>query len=85
MRKYNRPVPDNIKLSDPVFAERLEACIKNTIPAAMSKIVETGRLDAFRLNWQEGQDKKPHIFWDSDTAKVLEGMAYSLVIVIMTI
>ena len=78
MRKYNRPVPDNIKLSDPVFAERLEACIKNTIPAAMSKIVETGRLDAFRLNWQEGQDKKPHIFWDSDTAKVLEGMAYSL-------
>ena len=39
MRKYNRPVPDNIKLSDPVFAERLEACIRNTVPAAMSKIV----------------------------------------------
>ena len=78
MRKFNRPALCDVRAADPVFAKRINACIEGTIPAAMEKTVETGRLDAFRLNWQEGQPNKPHIFWDSDTAKVLEGMAYCL-------
>ena len=78
MRKFNRPAVCDVRPADPVFAQRINACIEGTIPATMAKTVETGRLDAFRLNWQEGNDKKPHIFWDSDTAKVLEGMAYCL-------
>ena len=78
MRKYNRPSLLNVRLSDPIFAGRVKACIEETIPATMAKTIETGRLDAFRLNWKEGMPNKPHIFWDSDTAKVLEGMAYCL-------
>ena len=78
MRKFNRPALCDVRPADPVFAKRIATGIARTIPAAMEKTVETGRLDAFRLNWQEGQPNKPHIFWDSDTAKVLEGMAYSL-------
>ena len=78
MRRFNRPALCDVRPADPVFAKRIATGIARTIPAAMEKTVETGRLDAFRLNWQEGQPNKPHIFWDSDTAKVLEGMAYSL-------
>ncbi len=37
---------------------------------------ETGRFDALRCDWQEGNENKPHIFWDSDVAKWLEGAAY---------
>ena len=37
----------------------------------------TGRLDAWRLDWQPGQPK-PHIFWDSDTGKWIEAVGYSL-------
>lgn len=39
---------------------------------------ETGRIDAMRLVWKEGMPKKPHVFWDSDVAKWIEGAAYIL-------
>ena len=37
---------------------------------------ETGRFDALRCNWREGEPNQPHIFWDSDVAKWIEGVAY---------
>ena len=37
---------------------------------------ETGRFDALRCKWREGDPNKPHIFWDSDVAKWIEGVAY---------
>ena len=39
---------------------------------------ETGRFDALRCMWREGEPNKPHIFWDSDVAKWREGVAYLL-------
>jgi DUF1680 family protein len=38
---------------------------------------DTGRIDAWKLDWQEGQTV-PHIFWDSDAGKWIEAAAYSL-------
>lgn len=67
-----------VKLLDPVFAERIRIWRNATIPSVIEKTKETGRIDAFRLNWKEGMPGKPHIYWDSDVAKVLEGMAYAL-------
>lgn len=79
MMKHQKSVPfHRVVLRDPVFAGRVRQCLDRTIPAAMERIVETGRLDAFRLQWRPGMDKKPHFFWDSDVAKVLEGIAYAL-------
>ncbi|MBE7033431.1 MAG: glycoside hydrolase family 127 protein, partial [Ruminococcaceae bacterium] len=49
-----------------------------TINAVYNRFYDTGRIDAFNFNWTEGQDKKPHIFWDSDVAKWMEGAAYIL-------
>ncbi len=37
---------------------------------------ETGRFDALRCDWREGRPNKPHVFWDSDVAKWIEGVAY---------
>lgn len=70
--------PTAVRLSDPVFAERVERCRNSTIPSSVTKCRETGRIDAFRLAWKEGMPNRPHIFWDSDFAKVLEGMALAL-------
>lgn len=68
-----------VKALDPVFSERIRIWRNATIPSVIEKTKETGRIDAFRLNWKEGMPNKPHIYWDSDVAKVLEGMAYALV------
>ncbi|MBP5181726.1 MAG: glycoside hydrolase family 127 protein, partial [Lentisphaeria bacterium] len=68
----------NVSLRDCVFAPRLEQWKRVTIPAVIEKTKETGRIDAFDLAWKEGMEKKPHHFWDSDVAKVMEGIAYDL-------
>lgn len=47
-----------------------------TIHAVRDRFEDTGRFEAFKFNWKEGMDKKPHIFWDSDIAKWLEAAAY---------
>ena len=60
--------PTAVRLSDPVFAERVERCRNSTIPSSVTKCRETGRIDAFRLAWKEGMPNRPHIFWDSDFA-----------------
>ncbi len=48
-----------------------------TIPSIYHQMKITGRLDAWRLDWKEGQPK-PHIFWDSDAGKWIEAVSYSL-------
>ena len=67
-----------IKLADPVFAPRQAAAHTSTLPACIHQCEITGRIDAFKLNWKEGDPNKPHIFWDSDVAKVMEGLAQHL-------
>ena len=49
-----------------------------TIGSVYDRFNETGRIGAFDFAWKEGDDKKPHIFWDSDVAKWMEGAAYVL-------
>ncbi len=78
MKPYRPADPGTVKLCSGVLAERQRIALGATIPAVMKKIVETGRLAAFRLGWKPGMPDKPHIYWDSDTAKVLEGMAAAL-------
>ena len=49
-----------------------------TINAVYNRFYDTGRVSAFACDWKEGEPKKPHIFWDSDIAKWMEGAAYIL-------
>ena len=76
--KYVNPRPDRIRLEDPVLAPRQKANRAATIPASLKFCEETHRIDALRLAWKEGDSWRPHHFWDSDVAKVMEGMARDL-------
>lgn len=67
-----------IMLQDRWLAPRQEINHTSTIPNSLERCRETGRIEAFQLHWQPGKPNRPHIFWDSDVAKVLEGMALSL-------
>lgn len=49
---------------------------KTTVHAVYDRFKETGRFDATKCDWKEGEPNKPHIFWDSDIAKWMEGAAY---------
>jgi DUF1680 family protein len=49
-----------------------------TIEAVYEQFVKTGRLDALKLHWKEGDPHKPHIFYDSDMAKWIESASYML-------
>ncbi|MBO4512890.1 MAG: glycoside hydrolase family 127 protein [Victivallales bacterium] len=67
-----------IHLKDTFFAPRQAMNIAVTIPSAIKRCEETGRIDAFKLQWKPGCTlPQPHVFWDSDVAKVMEGMAYT--------
>lgn len=47
-----------------------------TLKTIYDRFLQTGRFDAVKCNWQEGMPNKPHIFWDSDVAKWIEGSSY---------
>lgn len=67
-----------IELKDRFFAPRQTRNLSVTIPSALKRCEETGRIDAFRLQWKPGCSLPlPHVYWDSDVAKVMEGMAYA--------
>ena len=69
-----------IKLADRILAPRQKTGRTATIPECIGKCRSTGRLRAFELKWRPGDPDKPHVYWDSDVAKVLEGMAWSLLV-----
>ncbi len=78
MKKFKSPAIGKVAVQDSFFAPRIEANHEATIPASLKFSRDTGRIDAFKLNWKQGQPKQPHIFWDSDVAKWIEGAAYLL-------
>ena len=73
------PVPFTaVTIDDPFWSRRLEVNREVTIPTEYDQLKQTGRIDAFRLDWKQGKAPKPHIFWDSDVAKWIEAASYSL-------
>lgn len=68
----------DVKLISGILKERQEIALNKTIASNMQKCVETGRLASLETPWHPGMPNRPHIFWDSDLAKVMEGMAASL-------
>ena len=68
----------NVKLKNGFLFDKQLLNENVTIDAVYNRFYDTGRVSAFACDWQEGQPKKPHIFWDSDVAKWMEGAAYIL-------
>jgi uncharacterized protein len=78
LRRYTPVSFLQVSIEDDFWARRIAINHEVSIPQVYQQLKETGGIDAFRLEWREGQPKRPHIFWDSDVAKWLEGACYDL-------
>lgn len=80
MARFRSPEISSVRVEDRYLASRISSNRSSTIPAALARCRETGRIDAFKLDWKPGMANEPHVYWDSDLAKVLEGMADELLL-----
>jgi hypothetical protein len=72
------PVPfTQVTLTDNFWQPRQQANRDASLPHIYEWLERTGRVDAFKLQWQTGDPNPPHVFWDSDVAKWLEAASYS--------
>ncbi len=63
-----------IKITGGFWAQKQEMVRNVTMRAVYDRFYETGRFDAFKCD--PNAKIEPHIFWDSDVAKWIEGVAY---------
>lgn len=73
------PVPFTcVRVNDSFWSERQRVNHERSLPKQYELCKRTGRFDALRLEWKPGSSlPKPHVFWDSDTAKWLEAACYA--------
>jgi len=67
----------NVNLNDGYLFAKQELNKKTTINAVYDRFYETGRIGAFACDYDPNDENsiKPHVFWDSDVAKWIEGAA----------
>lgn len=68
----------DVEINNGFWKSRQDIVRDVTAFAVYERFKETHRFDALNCDWQEGQPDMPHIFWDSDVAKWIEGVAYIL-------
>jgi uncharacterized protein len=74
-----RPVPlTAVTIADSFWETRIRVNREQTLPHVYRLSRETGRIEAFKLDWKPGVEPVPHIFWVSDVAKWIEAASYSL-------
>ncbi len=80
LQKFREPVPfTSVKITYAFWSPRITANREHGLWAVYQQLKDTGRLKAYRLEWKPGSElPAPHVFWDSDVAKWLEGACYSL-------
>ena len=77
MKPTSKIIPlKNTEITGGFWADKQKLNREVTIYSVYNRFAETGRFEAFKVNWKEGEPNKPHIFWDSDVAKWLESAAY---------
>ncbi len=67
-----------VKLSSGLLFEKKKLNREVTLGAVRDRFEETGRFRAFGCSWRNGEPCRPHVFWDSDVAKWIEGASYVL-------
>ena len=66
----------NTKIKDGFWRFYMDLNRNAVVKNVYERFRETGRFDALRCDWREGMPNKPHVFYDSDVAKWIEGVAY---------
>lgn len=67
-----------IGITDGFWKEKQTMISDVTLQSVYNRFKETHRFDALDCAWKEGEPNQPHVFWDSDVAKWIEGLAYTL-------
>jgi len=78
MKKLTSVSYRDVVLKDGFWKKWLDTVTDSTVDAVYEQFEKTGRVNAMTLNWREGEPNRPHIFYDSDIAKWMEGAAYTL-------
>lgn len=77
MKQISKIIPlKNTDITGGFWADKQKLNREVTIHSVYDRFAETGRFEAFKLNWKKGDPNRPHIFWDSDIAKWIESAAY---------
>lgn len=63
-----------VKITGGFWKQKQDMVRNVTVNAVYDRFKETGRFDAFKCD--KDSEIKPHIYWDSDVAKWIEGVAY---------
>ena len=66
----------NVKLNDGYWFSKQELNRKITINAVYDRFYESKRIEAMDCIKDENRNWQPHIYWDSDVAKWIEGASY---------
>jgi len=68
----------NIDITGGFWKTKQDMVKNTTVKAVYDRFCDTHRFEALNCSWKiaDGEEKKPHIFWDSDVAKWIEGAAY---------
>ncbi len=70
--------PCEIQITDGFWKKKMETNRRVSLPVEFQHCEETGRIDALKLTWKADDPNRPHIFWDSDVAKLIEACSYPL-------
>ena len=68
----------NVVVKDGFWKIKQDLIKDVTVYSVYDRFKETHRFDALNCSWKEGEPDMPHIFWDSDIAKWIEGVSYIL-------
>lgn len=66
----------NVSIVGGFWKNRQDINSKVTSRAVYERFTESHRFEALDCKWKEGMPYEPHIYWDSDVAKWIEGAAY---------
>ena len=76
MKKYQGISYKDVNITGGFWKNRQTINAEVTSRAVYNRFSDSHRFEALDCNWKEGMNYKPHIFWDSDVAKWIEGAAY---------
>ena len=68
----------DVKITGGYWKAREDINCSVTLKAVYDRFNETGRFEALKCDLRDGDTNIPHIFWDSDVAKWIEGASYIL-------
>ena len=68
----------DVKITGGYWKARQDINRSVTLKAVYDRFNETGRFEALKCDLRDGDTNIPHIFWDSDVAKWVEGASYIL-------